>query len=233
MQKGKKYKEALKKLDQNKSHSIDEGLQAVLNAAPANFDESIDLAIKLGVDARQADQQVRGAVILPFGLGKKIRVLVFAKGEKETEAEKAGADFVGAGDLVEKIKSGWLGFDRALSTPDMMPLVAKAAKILGPRGLMPSPKTGTVTFRIGPAVEAEKKGRAFFRVEKNAILHCSIGKKSMGFEKLKKNSLSLAGEIIKLKPPTSKGVYLQAVHISSTMGPSVRLNPTQIQQEAI
>lgn len=233
MKKGKKFKEALKQLDQNKVYNIDEGLQTVLSVASCNFDESIDLAIKLGVDPKQADQQVRGAVVLPFGLGKKIRVLVFAKGEKEIEAQKAEADFVGGKDLVDKILSGWLDFDRVLSTPDMMPVVAKAAKVLGPRGLMPSPKTGTVTPRIGPLISTEKKGRAFFRVEKNAIIHSSIGRKSMGLEKLKKNSLTLTGEIIKLKPKSSKGVYLQAVYVSSTMGPSLRLNPTQIQQEAI
>ena len=171
----------------------------VLDTATAQFDESIDIAVNLGVDTKQADQQIRGALALPHGLGKKVRVLVFAKGEKEIEAQKAGADFVGSDDMVEKIKSGWLDFDRLIATPDMMSTVAKAAKILGPKGLMPSPKTGSVTPRVGQAVEDEKKGKASFRVEKNSILHISIGKKSMGFEKLKQNYLALAGELVQIK----------------------------------
>lgn len=229
---GKRYKEALKKIDPDKIYGVDEGLKLILGTATASFDESIDLAVKLGVDPKQADQQVRGALALPYGLGKKVRVLVFAKGEKEEEAQKAGADFVGAEDQIEKIKSGWLGFDRVLATPDMMSAVAKVAKILGPKGLMPNPKTGTVTTRIGPAVQDEKKGKAAFRVEKNGILQASIGRKSMGFEELKKNYLALAGELLKLKPKKSKGVYLRAIYMSSTMGPGLSLNPVQTQNEA-
>ena len=164
---------------------------------------------------------------MPYGLGKKVRVLVFAKGEKEEEAQKAGADFVGAEDLVEKIKSGWLEFDTVLASPDMMPFVAKIAKILGPKGLMPSPKMVSVTSRIGPAVIAEKKGRVKFRLDKNRIIHSSIGKKSMGFEKLKQNYQALLDELVKLKPKSSKGLYLRALSLSSTMGPGIRINPAQ------
>ena len=231
MAKSKKYQEAFKKISQEKLYSIDEGLQLVLDTAQAKFDESIDVAVHLGVDPKKTDQQVRGGVILPHGLGKEVRVLVFVKGENEEEAKKAGADFVGAGDMVEKIKSGWMKFDRVISTPDMMPTVAKVAKILGPKGLMPSPKTGSVTSRIGPAVVAEKKGKASFRVDKNSLIHTSIGKKSIGFEKLKKNYLALAEELIKLKPKSSKGLYLKAFSVSSTMGPGVRINPSQTQSE--
>lgn len=227
----KRYKKALEKVDKDKVYGIDAGIQMALDTATTSFDESIDVAVKLGVDAKQADQQVRGSLSLPHGLGKKIRVLVFAKGEKEEEAQKAGADFVGAEDQIEKIKSGWLDFDRVLATPDMMPVVAKVAKILGPKGLMPSPKMGSVTPRIGPAVQEEKKGKASFRVEKNGILHTSIGKKSMGFEKLKQNYMALMGELIKLKPKSSKGVYLRSLSLSSTMGPGVRINPVQTQSE--
>ena len=229
----KRYKKALERVDRDKIYAIDQGIQLALDTATASFDESIDLAVKLGVDVKQADQQIRGALNLPHGLGKTVRVLVFAKGEKEAEAQKAGADFVGAEDQVEKIRSGWLDFDRVLATPDMMPTVAKIAKILGPKGLMPSPKTGSVTSRIGQAVQDEKKGRAAFRLEKKGILHTSIGRKSMGFEKLKQNYLALMGELVKLKPKASKGVYLKALFISSTMGPGIRLNPVQTQNEAM
>ena len=228
----KRYKKALERVDRDKIYAIDQGIQLALDTATASFDESIDLAVKLGVDTKQADQQIRGALNLPHGLGKTVRVLVFAKGEKEAEAQKAGADFVGAEDQVEKIRSGWLDFDRVLATPDMMPTVAKIAKILGPKGLMPSPKTGSVTSRIGQVVQDEKKGRAAFRLEKKGILHTSIGRKSMGFEKLKQNYLALMGELVKLKPKASKGVYLKALFISSTMGPGIRLNPVQTQNEA-
>jgi len=221
-----------KKVDSNQVYNMDKGIQLVLDTATANFDESIDVAIQLGVDAKQSDQQVRGALLLPHGLGKKVRVLVFAKAEQE-EATKAGADYVGSEDLVSKIQGGWLEFDRVIATPEMMPLVAKVAKILGPKGLMPSPKTGTVTKKVSQAVEAEKQGKAFFRVEKNSIIHSSIGKKSMGFDFIKKNYLALAGEIIKQKPKSSKGVYLKSISLSSTMGPSVTLNVNETQNEAV
>ena len=229
----KRYKKSLKKIDQDKLYDLSEGLKTAVETATAKFDESIDVAIKLGVDPKQADQQVRGAVALPHGLGKKVRLLVFVKSDKEEEAKKAGADFVGAEDQIEKIKSGWLDFDRVLATPDMMPLVSKVAKILGPKGLMPSPKTGAVTLRIGPAVLAEKKGKASFRVDKNAIIHSSIGKKSMGYEKLKANCISFLEELIKLKPKSSKGSYLRSFSVSSTMGPSLSIKPFQTQKEFV
>lgn len=229
----KRYKKVCEKVDRDKIYDLDQGLQLVLDTATAGFDESIDLAVKLGVNAKQNDQQVRGALSLPHGLGKKTRVVVFAKGKKEEEAQKAGADFVGGVDLVEKIKSGWLDFDRVLALPEMMPIVAKVAKILGPKGLMPSPKTGGVTVNIGQAVQDEKKGKAIFSVEKNSIIHTAIGNKSMGLEKLKTNYLALLEELIKLKPKSSKGVYLKSIFLSSTMGPGLRLNPAQSQQEAM
>ena len=230
---GKKYREGLKKVDREKTYSVEEGIQLVLETAPAKFDESVDVAITLGVDARQSDQQVRGAMSLPHGLGRPIRVLVFAKGDQEEEAKKAGADFTGAEDMVEKIKSGWLDFDRVIATPEMMSVLARVAKILGPKGLMPSPKSGTVTAKVFPVVQAEKKGRASFRVDKNSIVHTSIGRKSMGAEKLKQNYMALAGELIKNKPSASKGVYLKKICLSSTMGPGVELNPAQTQSEAV
>ena len=229
----KRYKKSLEKIEAEKLYDLDQGLKLAIETASAGFDESIDIAVKLGVDAKQTDQQVRGAVSLPHGLGKTVRVLVFAKADKEDEAKKAGADFVGAEDLIEKIKSGWLEFDRVLATPDMMPTVAKAAKILGPKGLMPSPKTGAVTNRIGPAVESEKKGKASFRVEKNSIIHSSIGKKSMGYDKLKENYMILIEELMKLKPKSSKGVYIRSLSLSSSMGPGIALNPTQAAQKEL
>ena len=229
----KRYKKSLEKVENEKLYDLDPGLKLAMETATAGFDESIDIAVRLGIDAKQADQQVRGAVSLPHGLGKNIRVVVFAKAEKEEEAKKAGADFVGAEDLIEKIKSGWLEFDRVLATPDMMPLVAKVAKILGPKALMPSPKTGAVTNRMGPAVESEKKGKASFRVDKNSIIHSSIGKKSMGFEKLKENYISLIEELVKLKPKSSKGVYIRSLFLSSTMGTGIALNPAQAVQKEL
>lgn len=229
---GKRYKKEREKVNPEKLYELDEALKLVLETASAKFDETIDLVVKLGVDAKQADQQVRGALSLPHGLGKKVRVLALVKGEKEEEARKAGADFVGSEDQLEKIKSGWLDFDKVLATPDMMPMVAKVAKILGPKGLMPSPKTGSVTPKIASAVEAEKKGRASFRVEKQGLLHSSIGKKSMGFEKLRENYVALLDELVKMKPKSSKGVYLRGISLSSTMGPGVSLNPSESYQEA-
>ena len=214
-------------------YTVDEGLQKTLAGAKAKFDESIDTAFVLGVDVKQSDQQVRGAAVLPYGLGKEIRVAVFAKGEHEAAADKAGASIVGAEDLADKIKAGWLEFDRVIATPDMMPVVAKAAKILGPKGLMPSPKTGSVTTKVFEAVQLEKKGRASFRADKNGIAHASIGKKSLGFEKLKKNYLTLAGEIVKNKPPKSKGVYVRKIHISSTMGKGFEVSVRETLDQAL
>ena len=228
-----KPKKSKIRIPKGKIYSLDEGLRLILEAARAQFDESIDVSMALGVDPKQSDQQVRGALALPNGLGKNVKVLVFAKGDKEEEAKKAGADVVGGGDIVEKIKGGWMDFDRVIATPDMMSTVTKAAKILGPKGLMPSPKSGSVTVKIFESVQAEKKGKASFRVDKSGIIHSCIGKKSMGFDKLKENYLAFAGEIIKNKPSKSKGIYLKKVFLSSTMGQSVSVNTQETSTEAV
>lgn len=224
---GKKYRKVLEKIDSAKKYSIAEAFALVTQAAPAKFDESIDVAFRLGVDPKQSDQQVRGAVALPHGLGKAVRVVVFAKGPKEAEAKNAGADYVGADDLVEKIQGGWLDFDKAIATPDMMTTVSKVAKVLGPRGLMPNPKVGTVTMNVGDAVSAEKKGKLDFRVDKAGIVHAGIGKKSMGSDKLKENFMSFLGAIMKAKPATSKGVYVKSLTVSSTMGPGIKVDANE------
>jgi large subunit ribosomal protein L1 len=228
MSTGKRFKAASKKVDSTKRYSMDEAFKAVVETSTAKFDESIDVAVNLGVDPKQGDQQVRGAIELPHGLGKKVRVIVFAKGEKENEAKTAGADFVGADDLVQKIQGGWLDFDKAIATPDMMVTVSKVAKILGPRGLMPNPKLGSVTFDVAKAVAAEKRGKMDFRVDKAGILHASIGRKSMGEKSLRENFTTFLGAVLKMKPASSKGVYLRAVTVSSTMGPGVRLDVGQL-----
>lgn len=224
---GKKFAAASKKVDATKKYTVDDAFKLVIETAPAKFDESIDVAIRLGIDPKQSDQQVRGAISLPHGLGKNVKVIVFAKGPKETEAKNAGADFVGADDLVAKIQGGWLDFDKCIATPDMMATVSKVAKILGPRGLMPNPKVGTVTMNVGEAVSAEKKGKLDFRVDKAGILHAGIGKKSMGDAKLKDNFLTLLGAVVKAKPAASKGIYLKSITVASTMGPGVKLEPNQ------
>lgn len=221
---GKRFKNAAKKIDAEKKHGIEEAFKAVVESATAKFDESIDVALRLGVDPKQGDQQVRGAIALPHGLGKAVRVVVFAKGPKEAEAKAAGADFVGADDLVAKITGGWLDFDKAIATPDMMATVSKVAKILGPRGLMPNPKVGTVTMNVGEAVTSEKKGKLDFRVDKAGILHAGIGRKSMGVQKLQENFMTLMGAVMKAKPSASKGVYLKTITIASTMGPGVKVD---------
>ena len=224
---GKKFKASAKKVDAAKKYSFADGLGLVIETAPAKFDESVDVAVRLGIDPKQSDQQVRGAIALPHGLGKNVRVVVFAKGPKEAEAKNAGADFVGADDLVAKINEGWLDFDKCIATPDMMATVSKVAKVLGPRGLMPNPKVGTVTMNVGEAVMAEKKGKLDFRVDKAGIVHVSIGRKSMGPQKLKDNFDVFVGAILKAKPATSKGVYLRSMAVSSTMGPGVKLDVNQ------
>ncbi len=221
---GKRFTGAKAKVDSTQKFPVEQGLQVAVDTATAKFDESIDVSIRLGIDPKQSDQQVRGAVALPHGLGKEVRVLVFAKGPKEAEAKAAGADFVGADDLVEKINGGWLEFDKAIATPDMMATVSKVAKVLGPRGLMPNPKVGTVTMNVGDTVKAEKRGKLDFRVDKAGIIHAGIGKKSMGASKLKDNFAALMGAIVKAKPASSKGVYIQNISVSSTMGPSVKLD---------
>lgn len=226
---GKRIKGNLEQVDNNKKYPIKEAIGIAVNTGTAKFDESIDFAVRLGVDPKQSDQQVRGAVALPHGLGKPVRLLVFAKGAKEEEAKSAGADFVGADDLVEKIKGGWLDFDKVLATPDMMATVSKVAKILGPRGLMPNPKVGTVTLNVSETVEAEKKGKLSFRVEKNGIVHASVGTKSMGADKLTDNFGAFLTALLKAKPSSSKGVYLKTMSVSSTMGPGIKVDTVEAQ----
>lgn len=224
---GKRLKSSFAKVDRTKKYTSDEALALAVETATAKFDEAIEVAVRLGVDPKQSDQQVRGAVALPHGLGKTVRVVVFAKGPKEEEAKAAGADYVGADDLVEKIQGGWLDFDKALATPDMMATVAKVAKVLGPRGLMPNPKVGTVTMNVGAAVESEKKGKLDFRVDKAGTVHASIGRKSMGKDKLLDNFKSLMGALQKAKPSSSKGVYFKGISVASTMGPGVKVDTVE------
>ncbi len=226
--KGKKYLERLALIDRLKRYSLDEGLDLLEKVAYADFDESVEAAFRLGVDPRHADQMVRGTVILPHGTGKSVRVLVFAKGEKEKEAQEAGADYVGAEDLIEKIKGGWLDFDKAIATPDMMGTVSKIGRILGPRGLMPNPKVGTVTFDVGKAVKELKTGKVEFRTEKTGIVHTIIGKKSFGKDKLRENFLTLLDILIRMKPASSKGAYLRGIALSTTMSPGIKLDPLQV-----
>lgn len=226
---GKIYNESRKKVDPAFRYTMAEAFKLVVDTAKAKFDESIDVAVKLGVDPKQSDQQVRGAVSLPHGLGKTVRVVVFAKGAKEQEAKDAGADFVGAEDLVEKIQGGWLEFDKCLATPDMMATVSKVAKVLGPRGLMPNPKVGTVTMAVGAAVTAEKKGKLAFRVDKAGIVHASIGRKAMGVDNLRENYVAFMQTLLKSKPASSKGNYLRGITVSSTMGPGVRMDVPETQ----
>jgi len=224
-QKGKKHKDAREKVDRAKIYELEEALKIIKDASFVKFDESVDVAVRLGVNPKHADQMVRGSVMLPHGTGKETRVLVFAKGEKEKEAVSAGADFVGAEDLIEKISQGWLDFDKAIATPDMMGMVGKIGKTLGPRGLMPNPKVGTVTFNISDAVADLKKGKIEFKVDKAGIVHARTGKRSFAVEKLRENVTALIDALVKLKPPTSKGVYLKSIVLSTTMGPGVKVNP--------
>lgn len=226
---GKRYSQAvssIRKLAPRPEVALkySDALQALLSAPKAKFDETVDVSIRLGVDPKQADQMVRGAVTLPHGLGKKAVVVVFAKGEKLAEAEKAGADFIGGDDLVQKILGGWQEFTAVVATPDMMGVVSKLGRVLGPRGLMPNPKIGTVTFDVGKAVEELKKGRVEFRVEKAGIIHCPIGKVSFGLDKLKDNFLGLVEAVVRAKPQASKGQYILSLFVSTTMGPSVRVD---------
>ena len=226
---GKKYKKIAGLREAEKLYPLEGALKFVVQNPAAQFDESVDTVLALGIDPRKNDQQVRGQVVLPGGLGKKVRVLVFARGASEEEARKAGADFTGAQDMVQKIMEGWLDFDRVIATPDMMPVVSKVAKILGPRGLMPNPKSGTVTTKVALTVQAEKKGTASIRADKNGLVLSSIGRRSMGTEGLKQNFLAFLSEVIKLKPPTSKGVFLKKIALSSTMGPSIPLSVSECQ----
>lgn len=221
---GKNIQTARNNVESGKRYSLEEALNILLQSAFAKFDETIDIAINLGVDPRKADQNIRGSVVLPHGTGKSVKVLAFAKGEKIKEAEEAGADFVGGDDLVEKIQSGWLEFDKVVATPDMMGSVGKIGRILGPRGLMPNAKTGTVTFEVSKAISDIKAGKVDFRVDKAGILHAPIGKKSFGIDKLKDNFSAVADIVLRLKPSTSKGAYVKSLALSSTMGPGVKLD---------
>lgn len=220
----KKHTEARAKVDRTKSYQLSDALGVIKETAHAKFDETVDVAVRLGVDPRHADQMVRGAVVLPNGLGKNVRVLVFAKGEKDREAREAGADHVGAEDLVAKIQEGWFDFDTAIATPDMMGVVGKIGKLLGPRGLMPNPKVGTVTFEIERAIKESKAGKVEFRVEKAGIVHAPVGKVSFESDKLKENVLALVDALVKAKPTAAKGNYLKKISISSTMGPGIMLD---------
>jgi large subunit ribosomal protein L1 len=222
---GKKYREAKDKIDRTKRYTLEEALQLLPETSYVRFDEGIDVAIRLGVDPKKPDQMVRGTVILPHGTGKKVKVLVFAQGEKEKEAREAGTDFVGGEELVEKILQGWLDFDKAIATPDMMKVVSKLGKVLGPRGLMPNPKVGTVTFEVGKAVQDIKSGKVEFKADKAGNLHVSVGKVSFGQEKLRENIVTLLDSVIKAKPASSKGTYVKGLAISTTMGPGIKVDP--------
>jgi len=223
----KRYRNAAAKIDPDKRYAMDEALKVLIDAGgAAKFDETVEVAVRLGVDPRQADQNVRGTVVLPHGTGKSVRVLVFAKGDKAKEAQDAGADFVGAEDMVKKIQDEqWLGFDTAVATPDMMGQVGRLGKLLGPRGLMPNPKVGTVTFDVAKAVREVKAGKVEFRVEKAGIVQVPIGKRSFGADKLRDNAHALLASLLRAKPAAAKGNYLLSVAVSTTMGPAVRVDP--------
>jgi large subunit ribosomal protein L1 len=228
---GKKYLEARQKVNREAKYSLDDALNLLKETARAKFDETIEVALRLGVDPKYPDQQVRGSVVLPHGTGKSVRVLVFAKGEKEKEATSAGADFVGSEDLVAKIQGGWLDFDKAVATPDMMGAVGKIGKILGPRGLMPNPKVGTVTFDVAKAVRDLKGGKVEFKVDKTGTLHAGIGKVSFGKEKIRENFLTFFEAIMKAKPSAAKGTYVRTLALSTTMGVGIRLNANVLTAE--
>ena len=226
---GKNYIESAKLIDKNALYTPSEALDLAVKTAKAKFDETIEIHVRLGVDPRHADQQVRGAVVLPNGTGRTVRVLVIAKGEKAKEAEAAGADFVGAEDMVKKIQTeNWFDYDVVVATPDMMGVVGRIGRILGPKGLMPNPKSGTVTFDVAKAIAEIKAGKVEYRVDKTAIVHCPIGKKSFGVEKLKENLNALMDALVKAKPSAAKGQYIKSVSVSSTMGPGAKINPTKV-----
>jgi len=228
MKHGKKYQDSAKLIDKTKLYDPGEGLEVVLSTAKAKFDETVEASIRLGVDPRHADQQIRGAVVLPHGTGKTLRVLVFAKGEKAKEAQDAGADFVGDEDLVKRIQTeNWFGFDVCVATPDMMGLVGRIGRVLGPKGLMPNPKSGTVTMDVAKAIAEIKAGKVEYRVDKTSIVHVPVGKASFGVEKLGENLQTLMEAIIKAKPSAAKGTYIKSVVLSTTMGPGVRFNGTK------
>jgi len=225
---GKKYIEADKKIDRLKKYTFKEAIELAIDSSYVKFDASVDISVRLGVDPRHADQMVRGTVSLPHGIGKPVRVIVFAKGEKEKEAVEAGADFVGAEDLSEKIQKGWLEFDKAVATPDMMGIAGKLGRMLGPRGMMPNAKLGTVTFDVAKAVTELKAGKIEFKVDKTGIIHTSIGRVSFGADKLLQNTAFFLDTILRLKPPSSKGTYLKSLTISTSMGPGIKLDTANV-----
>ena len=225
MKLGKRYSECLKAYDKTKVYEVEEAMDVVLNTSKAKFDETIEFHVRLGVDPKQADQQVRGVIVLPNGTGKKVKVLVIAKGEKADAAQEAGADYVGAEELVMKIqKDNWFDFDTVITTPDMMGVVGRIGKILGPKGLMPNPKSGTVTPDVAKAVKDVKAGKVEYRLDKTAVIHCVIGKKSFGKEKLLENYQALLDAIVKAKPAAAKGTYIKSISLASTMGPGVKVS---------
>jgi len=226
---GKKYLESKRKVATDKL-DFTEAVKGAIDASYAKFDETVDVVVRLGVDPRHADQMVRGTVVLPNGLGKEVKVLVFAKGEKEKEALNAGADFVGSDELIEKIKKGWFGFDKAVATPDIMGSVGKIGKLLGPRGLMPNAKTGTITFDVAKAVNELKAGKIDFRAEKAGIVHAPMGKVSFGVEKIVQNMAAFLETIIRLKPVSSKGTYLKGIAVSTTMGPGIKIDTANVKE---
>lgn len=233
MKKGKRYKAAAAQVDRMSLYESKEAVDIVLKTASAKFDETVEAHIKLGVDGRHADQQVRGAVVLPHGTGKKVRVLVFAKGEKAKEAEEAGAEFVGAEELIPKIQNdGWLDFEVVVATPDMMGVVGRLGRVLGPKGLMPNPKAGTVTMDVKKAIQDIKAGKIEYRLDKTNIIHCPIGKVSFGTDKLMDNFHTLMNAVIKAKPAAAKGQYLRSVSVASTMGPGVKINTAKITESS-
>ena len=226
---GKKYQDSVKEYDKNELYDVEDAMDIVVKTSKAKFDETVELHARLGVDGRHADQQVRGAIVLPHGVGKTKTVLVFAKGPKATEAEEAGADFVGAEEMAQKIQSeGWFDFDVVIATPDMMGVVGRLGKLLGPKGLMPNPKSGTVTMDVAKAIEEVKAGKVEYRLDKANIIHTPIGKTSFGKEKLTDNFNAIMGAIIKAKPASAKGQYLKSVVVSSTMGPGVKINAMKL-----
>jgi large subunit ribosomal protein L1 len=225
---GKRYREAAAKVDRNQRYPFQDAVNLGLEASSSKFDETVEIAVALGVNPRHADQMVRGAVVLPNGLGKTVRVLVFAKGEKEKEALDAGADYAGADDLIERIKGGWMEFDKAVATPDLMGAVGKIGKILGPRGLMPNVKVGTVTFEVAKAVDELKGGKVEFRVDRAGVIHAPVGKVSFGPEKILQNLAALMDALVRLKPATAKGTYMKGIHLSTTMGPGVPVDTSDV-----
>src|SRR5499433_902533 len=229
---GKSYRAALAKLDRSQRYFLEDGVRLVKETARAKFDETVEMAVRLGVDPRQADQNVRGTVTLPHGMGKTVRVLAFAKGDKEKEAQEAGADFVGADDLIKKISDGWFDFDKTVATPDMMGAVGRIGKVLGPRGLMPNPKTGTVTLDIGKAVKEIKAGKLEFRVDKAGIVHVPVGKASFAAEQLIDNARAVLTSLLRAKPASAKGNYVRGVTISTTMGPGIKVDLSQVRSMA-